>query len=232
MEKQGLHIYFEDDDIIVVDKPSGLPSVSSDNSKYTGVRERTMHSILAQMQPSGRVFVVHRLDRDTSGVMIYAKTQDTKEALQQYWDEAVTERKYVALLEGVPYKSSGTITSWLSDNPKSMRVRSSSHEGDGKKAVTHFKLLRTFPPMDVRNSHGSRKIQYSLVEFHLETGRKNQIRVHAAQMGTPIAGDKKYGAISNPIKRLGLHALTLEFIHPWNGKTMHFESPLPRCFDL
>ncbi|MCQ2136639.1 MAG: RluA family pseudouridine synthase [Bacteroidales bacterium] len=227
-------IIFEDEDLLVIDKPEGLPSVSTHDPARGGndIKETTAHSFLASRQSSGRVFVVHRLDRDTSGVMIFAKTQDTKEALQQYWDEAVLERKYVALVEGVPQKEEGTFTSWLSDNPKSMKVRSSNKAGDGKKAITHYKLLGSFPAFDYKDAKGSRKMRYSLVEFELETGRKNQIRVHASQMGIPVAGDKKYGALTNPVGRLGLHARTIAFIHPWSGETLRFESPLPKVVNL
>lgn len=229
-----LRIIFEDEDLLVIDKPEGLPSVSTHDGRRADDKKKeiTVHSILASRQSNGRVFIVHRLDRDTSGVMIFAKTQDTKEALQQYWDEAVLERKYVALVEGVPAREEGVFTSWLSDNPKSMKVRSSHREGDGKKAVTHYKLLKTFPAFDYKDAKGSRKMRYSLVEFELETGRKNQIRVHASQMGIPVAGDKKYGALTNPVGRLGLHARTIAFIHPWSGETLRFESPLPKTFNL
>jgi len=211
-----IKIVFEDDDLIVVNKPSGLLTMATDRGD-----DVTAYSILTdyvrRKSPRSRIFIVHRLDRDTSGLLIFAKNQDTKFALQDYWDEAVQERIYVALTEGTPTPAEGTHVSWLKDNPKSFKVSSSPHDNGGQKAVTHYKVLK---------SGG----KYALVEFELETGRKNQIRVHAADLGHPIAGDRKYGAQSSPIGRLALHARSIKFKHPWSGETLSFDTGVPQKF--
>ena len=162
----------------------------------------------------GRIFIVHRLDRDTSGIMVFAKDESTKRLLQENWNEAVTERKYTGVAEGRLPETDGEIVSWLKENPKSLKMSAVPYDNGGKKAVTAYHLA------------GFRK-GLSLVEITLETGRKNQIRVQFAAIGHPIAGDKKYGAQTNPFGRLALHASVLEFRHPHTGKTMRFVSPAP-----
>ena len=179
------------------------------------------------------MFIVHRLDRDTSGLLVFAKDQDTKLALQENWDEAVQERKYLATLEGNIEDEEGWIESWLYESPKSMKVHSFAlREGDTPErpprkgwqfASTHCITLKRF------SIEGQ---AYTNVEFELETGRKNQIRSHSEWIGHPIAGDKKYGAQTNPFGRLALHAHRLSFIHPWTGKVMKFTSPLPKSLKL
>lgn len=220
-----LKIIFEDDDLLVAEKPEGLLTMSTGKSG-----EVTAYTILTarerQKNRDGRIFIVHRLDRDTSGLLIFAKTWDTKRALQDYWDQAVLERKYVALVEGRMPKPQGTTVSWLRENPKSFKVTSSPVDDGGQRAVTHYKVLEEFGPVNM----GRVRMSYSLVEFELETGRKNQIRVHAASLGNPVAGDEKYGAQTNPAKRLALHARTITFIHPWTCKTLSLSSDIPRCF--
>lgn len=207
--RRKLDILYEDDCIIVADKPSGLLTMSTGKEG-----EITAYSILTDYVRSarggkntrdkGRIFIVHRLDRDTSGVIVFAKDEQTKHALQDDWNETILERKYIAAVEGTLEYDEGTVASYLKDNPKSMKVSSSWTDNGGKYSVTHFKVLR---------SSG----QYSLVEFELETGRKNQIRVHASVIGNPVAGDRKYGSASNPLHRLCLHASTLVFHHPRTG---------------
>lgn len=235
MEK-GINIVYEDKWLIVVDKPSGMLSMSTGRSGRPN--EITAYNLLTdyvrESRSSGRVFIVHRLDRDTSGLLVFAKDEDTKLSLQENWNEAVLERKYVAVLEGRIEDSEGWIETWLYENPKSMKVhcypiderdivaardgRCVFAERNGwKYASTH--CLTTLKGQD-----------YTLVEFELETGRKNQIRVHAQWIGHPIAGDKKYDARTNPLGRLALHAKTLSFIHPWTGKTLSFSSPVPKAF--
>ena len=214
-----LRVRYEDEHLVVVDKPSGLLSVS------TGARgETTAHSILRAKY--GQIFIVHRLDRDTSGVMVFARDEETKRLLQENWDESVVERKYTAVVEGIPEEQEGTVTSWLRDNPRSMVVSSCPYDNGGQKAVTHWKVLGT--ARGIRE--GRWQINCSLMEFELETGRKNQIRVHAAVMGHPVAGDRKYGARTNPAGRLALHAHTLKFRDPHTGKIMSFSSPVPAEF--
>ena len=224
-----LPIVYEDQWVIVVDKPAGLLSMSTG-----GDGETTAYSILTdyvRSQSGGRIFIVHRLDRETSGLLLFAKESRTKEMLQQNWNETVLERKYVALLEGGIESEEGWIETWLRDNPKSMivscmgtdtRLRPEDLEADGWKfASSHCRKLQECRIEGV---------DYTLVEFELETGRKNQIRVHAQWIGHPVAGDKKYGARTNPLRRLALHARTLSFIHPHTGKALSFTSRLPKGF--
>lgn len=231
--KNKLEVIYEDDWLIVVDKPAGMLSISAGRDG-----DVTAYSILRDH--FGRVFIVHRLDRDTSGLLVFAKDEETKFSLQENWTEAVLERKYIAILEGDISDEEGWIESWLYENPKSMKVHSytisesdiqAARAGSCKKAQrlgwqfasTHCKTLQ-------RGMIEGKP--YTKVEFELETGRKNQIRVHSEWIGHPIAGDKKYGALSNPIGRLALHAQTLSFIHPWTGKTLSFTSRLPRQFNV
>jgi 23S rRNA pseudouridine1911/1915/1917 synthase len=166
--------------------------------------------------PRNRVFVVHRLDRDTSGVMMYAKSEKVQQALQNSWKESVPERTYVALVEGSVNKSEGTIQSWLKES-KTLQVYSSPTPNGGQKAITHFKVLQ-------------RTNAFSLMEIRLDTGRKNQIRVHMQDIGHSVVGDKKYGSTQNPIGRLGLHALVIVFHHPGTGELMRFETKIPDKF--
>lgn len=220
--RRKLDILYEDDCIIVADKPSGLLTMSTGKEG-----EITAYSILTDYVRSarggrntrdkGRIFIVHRLDRDTSGVIVFAKDEQTKHALQDDWNETILERKYIAAVEGTLEYDEGTVASYLKDNPKSMKVSSSWTDNGGKYSVTHFKVLR---------SSG----QYSLVEFELETGRKNQIRVHASVIGNPVAGDRKYGSVSNPLHRLCLHASTLAFHHPRTGQLLRFDTGIPKDF--
>lgn len=220
--RRKLDILYEDDCIIVADKPSGLLTMSTGKEG-----EITAYSILTDYvcsarggrntRDKGRIFIVHRLDRDTSGVIVFAKDEQTKHALQDDWNETILERKYIAAVEGTLEYDEGTVASYLKDNPKSMKVSSSWTDNGGKYSVTHFKVLR---------SSG----QYSLVEFELETGRKNQIRVHASVIGNPVAGDRKYGSASNPLHRLCLHASTLVFHHPRTGQLLRFDTGIPKDF--
>lgn len=220
--RRKLDILYEDDCIIVADKPSGLLTMSTGKEG-----EITAYSILTDYVRSarggrntrdkGRIFIVHRLDRDTSGVIVFAKDEQTKHALQDDWNETILERKYIAAVEGTLEYDEGTVASYLKDNPKSMKVSSSWTDNGGKYSVTHFKVLR---------SSG----QYSLVEFELETGRKNQIRVHASVIGNPVAGDRKYGSASNPLHRLCLHASNLVFHHPRTGQLLRFDTGIPKDF--
>ena len=219
--KGKLEVIFEDDWLIIVDKPAGMLSMSTGKEG-----DVTAYSILREH--FGRIFIVHRLDRDTSGVLLFAKDEETKLSLQENWNEAVLERKYVAILEGNISSEEGWIESWLYENPKSMKVHCYEMRlgdtperppmKDWQFAATH---CRTLEHIDINGK------PYTKVEFELETGRKNQIRVHSEWIGHPIAGDRKYGAQTNPFGRLALHAQTLSFIHPWTGKTMKFSSKLP-----
>ena len=246
--KQGLKIVFEDDWLIVVEKPSGLLTMATDKGREVTAYSMLYDYVLENAQQSGtsrnsrsgrnrydqeqpRIFIVHRLDRDTSGLLVFAKDEETKRALQDNWEEAVQERKYIAILEGQINDDEGYIETWMYENPRSLMV----HCYDMRPGDTPAKPPRK--DWKYASSH-CRKVKeieiegkpYTEVEFNLETGRRNQIRVHSQYIGHPIAGDKKYGALTNPLGRLGLHAQTLTFIHPWTGKEMRFTAALPRVF--
>ncbi|MDQ0195086.1 RluA family pseudouridine synthase [Paenibacillus wynnii] len=214
-EMIGLQIVHEDEDLIVIQKDAGLLSIAtSEENDLTAYRQLMDHVRLSN--PKNRIFVVHRLDRDTSGIMMFAKSERIQQTLQNTWKDTVKSRSYVALVEGAVKKPEGTITSWLKET-STLKMYSSPHEGDGLHAVTHYKLIQS-------NRH------FSLLEVQLETGRKNQIRVHMADIGHPIAGDKKYGAETKTVGRLGLHARVLSFIHPTSGELLTFESAIPKTF--
>lgn len=211
----GLSILFEDDDLIVVAKDAGLLSIASpQETELTAYRQLTEH--VRRTDPRSRIFVVHRLDRDTSGVMMFAKREEIQQSLQNNWQEAVTERIYVALVEGRVARAEGTVSSWLKES-KTLKMYSSPYPNDGQHAVTHYRTLEA-------------KSQLSLLEVKLETGRKNQIRVHMQDIGHPVVGDKKYGARSKILGRLGLHARVLAFIHPSTGEHLRFETDIPKAF--
>nr|WP_246042359.1 RluA family pseudouridine synthase [Cohnella pontilimi] len=211
----GMAILHEDEDVIVIRKDAGLLSIATAEEKeLTAYRQLTDY--VRKQDPRSRIFVLHRLDRDTSGVMMFARSEQVQQKMQADWHEVVRERTYTALVEGQVRKPEGTVESWLKANA-ALKVYSSPTPGDGQHAVTHYKVLRSSKT-------------YSLLEVRLETGRKNQIRVHMQDIGHPIAGDKKYGAKTKPIGRLGLHASVLAFVHPSTGQLMRFESPVPKAF--
>ena len=207
---------FEDDYIIVIDKSSGLLSMGTDRDK-----EKTAYYILSdylkKQDPRNKIFIVHRLDRETSGVMLFAKTANAQTILQRDWDNMVLDRKYHAIIEGTPEKETGELRSYLAEN-NAMNVYSTDPEA-GKLAITQYKVAKS-------------KGRYSLVELTLLTGRKNQIRVHMSEFGFPVAGDKKYGARTNPGKRRMLHASKLQFVHPMTRENLTFETPIPAKFKM
>lgn len=211
----GLAILHEDADLIVIRKEAGLLSVATEDEKEL-TAYRQLSDYVKQADPRQRIFVLHRLDRDTSGVMMFARSERVQKQMQASWKDIVTERAYTALVEGHVRQSEGTVESWLKENA-AMKMYASAVPGDGQHAVTHYRLLRA--------GNG-----YSLLELRLETGRKNQIRVHMQEIGHPIAGDKKYGAKTKPIGRLGLHASVLAFRHPTSGEQMRFKSDAPKAF--
>ncbi|AQP53396.1 RNA pseudouridine synthase [Vagococcus penaei] len=212
----GVQVIYEDDVILVIEKESGILSIAN-NNRYEVTAHSQLMNYVKQDNPNNRVYIVHRLDRDTSGVMLFAKNEQVKHLLQDTWKETVEERMYTALVEGSVTKESGTITSWLTESKAFKMHFHSSDKYGGKKAITHYKKIR-----------GTK--EFSLLEVRLDTGRKNQIRVHMEELGHPVVGDKKYGARTNPIKRLGLHATTLAFTHPTTGKQMEFKSKVPPKF--
>ena len=210
IERHGLKIVYLDDDIVVVDKAAGLLSMGSE-----GEKERTAHRILNEHlkaltnSPAQQAFIVHRLDRETSGLMMFARSRAVQAALQQNW-KSVT-KKYLAVVEGVPPKTEGTLRDNLEES-KSLRMH--RVERGGELAITHYRVVR-------KGRHNS------LIELTLETGRKNQIRVQMAGLGHPIVGDRKYGGTTDPARRLALHSCELKFRHPVSGISMNFNSPLP-----
>lgn len=208
--KIPFEVIYEDDYLIAINKPPGILSVATDSEK-----ENTAFRILKECGKT--VFVVHRLDRDTSGVLLFAKSREVKEKLQKNWDSTLY-REYIAVCEGVFKEKSGRAESYLKES-KTHFVYSDKFGKNGKKAITNYEVIKT-----------SKK--YSWLRINIETGRKNQIRVAMKDLGHPIAGDKKYGALTNPFKRLGLHASVLKIIHPVTEKVATFEAKIPRCFTL
>ena len=222
-----LRIVYEDDDLIVVNKQPGLLTVSA----TPGSSETTAYSILRayvkKQNARAGIYVVHRLDRETSGLLVFARSEELQHYMRQYWRELVTERTYIALAEGILEPREGRITTWLTEDKRNAVVYSSPVDDGGDIAITNYKVLRT------AKGEGLEAKGYSLVELHLETGRTNQIRVHLASKGCPVVGDRKYGHGNeySPIDRLCLHAKVLAFIHPVTEKTVRFESPVPREFN-
>ena len=275
--KQGLKIVFEDEWLIVVEKPSGMLTMATDKGrevtaysilydyvieealqnetllhKGAARRNRGEHSRkrfsqdkygqdkdsyansdypVRRTMEHPRIFIVHRLDRDTSGLLVFAKDEETKRALMDNWEEAVQERRYIAILEGQIDSEEGYIETWMYENQKSLMV----HCYDMRPGDTPAKPPRKDWKYASSHCRKTKELTidgkpYTEVEFNLETGRRNQIRVHSQYIGHPIAGDKKYGAQTNPIGRLALHAQGLAFIHPWTGKAMKFNAKRPKSF--
>jgi 23S rRNA pseudouridine1911/1915/1917 synthase len=228
----GIILVYEDESIIVVDKPAGILSVAtpkeSDKTVFKVVRDYLSYGTwqqrrgkaIADSRESGAYLgVVHRLDRDTSGIMFFVKNPQARELLTHNWQAKVSDRRYLAIVNGVPAQTEGTIHNWLRQN-KALRVYSiPTAEKGAEEAITHYKLVRTIES----SSHGG---TLSLLELRLETGRTNQIRVHMADLHCPIIGDRKYGESVHK-GRLALHARRIVFEHPEDGRQMVFESPLP-----
>lgn len=209
-----LRIVWEDESLIVIDKRDGLLSVSD-----SVAQERTAWAILSayvrEQDPRNRIFVLHRLDRGTSGLMMFARNKGVQEKMREGWADIVTRRSYVAVVEGVPEPAEDTLRNFLAENSR-MKVYCTDAL-HGKEAVTHYRVLKAASDC-------------ALVEFTLETGRKNQIRAQMEAFGHPIAGDPKYGAQTDPAERLMLHACRLWFIHPETGREMRFDTPIPAVF--
>ncbi len=207
-------IVYEDRWIVVVEKNIGILSMAAGHSSLNV--KAVLDDYFQKSKQHCQAHVVHRLDRDTSGLMVYAKDKQTELALEADWHHTVYDRRYVAVLSGVMEDNEGTIANWLKDN-KAYITYSSPVDNGGKYAITHFYVL-------------DRSGDHSLVEFKLETGRKNQIRVHAADMGHPVCGDPKYGNGDDPIGRLCLHAYVLCFYHPVTHQSMEFQTQIPQKF--
>jgi tRNA pseudouridine32 synthase/23S rRNA pseudouridine746 synthase/23S rRNA pseudouridine1911/1915/1917 synthase len=211
----GMTILHEDKDLLVVVKPSGLLTVGTARDK-----SRTAHFLLNDYVRKGdpksrnRVYVVHRLDQDTSGILLFAKSEKAKQFLQEHWDG--TDKYYLAIVHGRLTTPEGKISTYLAEN-KAHNVYSTGDAAKGKLSHTEYRVLQ-----ETRQS--------SLVEVHLLTGRKHQIRVHFAEQGHPVLGDRKYGTTAPAAKRLALHARTISFLHPFNGRRMKFDTGVPEDF--
>ncbi len=207
-------IVYEDRWLVVVEKNIGILSMAAGHSSLNV--KSVLDDYFLKSRQKCRAHVVHRLDRDTSGLMVYAKDIETEQILEHNWHQIVYDRRYVAVVSGEMEQDNGTIANWLKDN-KAYITYSSPTDNGGKYAVTHFQVL-------------NRTTEHSLVEYKLETGRKNQIRVHSADMGHPVCGDMKYGNGDDPLHRLCLHAYMLCFTHPVTGEPMEFSTPIPTAF--
>lgn len=211
---RDLNIIYEDKDIIVLDKRAGLLTMSTPKEK-----EKTLYHMVSdyikQDNKKNNIFIIHRLDKDTSGIVIFAKSEKVKNLYQDDWNKICKKRSYIAIIEGKLDNKEGTIKSYLKEN--SNNVVYSTKDPDGKLAITKYKVIKE-------------NDKYSMLEVLIETGRKNQIRVHLKELGHPVIGDKKYDSSINPIKRLGLHANKLEIINPVTNKLNKYESNIPSIF--
>ena len=212
-KKDKLDIIYEDKYIIVINKPANLLTISTEKNKDNNLY-RKVSDYVKKQHKSNKIFVVHRLDKDTSGIILFAKSIKVKNILQKDWDN--TKRYYVALVEGV-VNGGGTIKNWLKET-KTLYTYSSTTKNDGKLAITKYK--------PIKNNN-----QYTLLDIEILTGRKNQIRVHMKDIKHPIVGDKKYDSTKNPIRRMCLHATYLKFKHPVTNKNIEFNSSYPNIFD-
>lgn len=214
LQNKYVKIVYEDKDLVVIEKSEGILSMASSPKQYCV--KTVLDSYFEKRHFKCTAHVVHRLDRETSGLMIYAKNVETAQILEYNWHDLIYDRRYVALVCGDMQQEGGTVQSWLKES-KSFVTYSSPTDNGGKLAITHFHRLK----------HNE---EFSLVEMKLETGRKNQIRVHMADLGFPIAGDNKYGNGRDPLHRMALHAFRLNFTHPVTGEDMQFETAIPMDF--
>lgn len=214
-QMRGISIVYEDKDLIIVNKNAGLLTMATDKEKRETVYSM-LSSYVKDQHKSNKIFIVHRLDRETSGLMMFAKNKEMQGLLQESWKQTVSERSYLAVIDGQLDPPQGTHTSYLFES-KVFIVYSTQDPEKGQKAITHYSTVKS-------------NESYSMLKVSLETGRKNQIRVHLKDLEHPIVGDKKYGSTSNPIGRLGLHARVLAFNHPITGKKIRFETSIPSSF--
>jgi len=213
--RSNLPVIFEDEEFIVIDKPSGLLSVASDKIKGR-TAYRMLMDYVQQKDRHNRIYVVHRLDEDTSGVLMVAKNEDIRNALQKNWSDIVTSRGYYAIVEGIMEKKEDVLTDYLAENSLNLMYITKNHKL-GKECITRYKVV-------------AETKDFSLLDVHLSTGRKNQIRVQLGNIGHYVIGDDKYGEPADPIKRLGLHAYELTLVHPIKKKEYRFVSPMPDEF--
>jgi 23S rRNA pseudouridine1911/1915/1917 synthase len=205
-------VLYEDPQVIVVDKPAGISTSSIDGSR--NVRDELTAFLRDQSKGKIKAWVVHRLDKEVSGVVLFAKSEEIVDAIKEKWND--TMKHYYALVEGIPEKPDGTIKSWLIED-KQQKVHSTTEKENAKFAVTSYKVIK--------------KVNvYTLLDINIGTGRKNQIRVHLSDIGCPIVGDRKYGASAEYVRRIRLHAYSFSFPHPVTGRTVIVESPMPKEF--
>lgn len=217
-KRSNLPIIYEDDDFIVIDKPYGLLSVASDKEKNSTAYRMVM-DYLQEKDKHARIYVVHRIDKETSGVLMFAKNEDLKEVLQEKWNDIVLNRSYYAIVEGIMEKKEDSITNYLKMNSLNlMYVTKNKLDKKAQKCITNYKVIK-------ENN------KFSLLDVKIYTGRKNQIRVTLGDLGHYVLGDDKYGEPLNPINRLCLHAYQLEFINPLNNKKYNFICPIPKEFN-
>ena len=213
--RQNLPILFENDELIAINKPSGLLSVASDTEKGR-TAYRMVTDYVQQKDRHNRIYVVHRLDEDTSGVLVFAKNPKLQKELQANWSDIVKSRGYYAIVEGKMDKKEDTLVNYLKENTLNLMYVSNDRV-NGKKCVTHYKVMKD-------------NEKYSLLDVNIDTGRKNQIRVQLGHLGHHVIGDDKYGEPSDPLKRLGLHAYELIFVNPLTKKVHKFVAPMPEEF--
>ena len=214
--RQDLPIIFENDEFVVINKPSGLLTIPSDNEKGR-TAYRMVNDYVQQKDKHNRIFVVHRLDEDTSGVLMFAKNPKIKDILQKNWSEIVLERGYYAVVEGKMQKEEETLVNFLKENSLNL-MYVTNDKANGKKCITKYKVIKC-------------NKDYSLLDINIDTGRKNQIRVQLGHIGHHVVGDDKYGEPKDPLKRLGLHAYKLKFVHPVTKKIFEFKTEMPNEFN-
>lgn len=214
--KAPFEILFQDDSVIVVVKPAGILSVNRDNEHSITFHKMVNTYVRETSKKKERAFLVHRLDREVSGIMIFSKSLEIQAKLEDRWKE--NEKLYYALVEGVPAELQGKMDTWLTENV-ALKVYSTKSTVNAKRAITHYKVIQSWP-------------KFSLIEVQLDTGRKHQIRVHMSDMGCPIVGDKKYGSKTELFGRIALHSFRFAFYHPITGERLSFETPIPKEFEV
>jgi len=212
-----LNIIYEDKELLVISKPSGILTIASAKEKTRTIYHEAREYIKKQ-NPHNKIYIVHRLDKDTSGVILFAKNEKLKEKFQENWFNIAIKRTYITIVEKTPSKKKDRLINYLQES-STHQVYVTKDQKNGKLAITNYEVLKTNGKM-------------SLLKINIETGRKNQIRSQLQYIGNPIIGDKKYQAKTNPIKRLGLHAHVLKIIHPITAKEMTFEAPIPKSFNI
>ncbi len=213
--QKDINIIYEDDDLLVINKPAGLLTIATNKEK-----EFTLYhfasNYIKEKNKNNKIFIIHRLDKETSGIVIFAKNQKTKNLFQNSWDRNILYRGYYAVVEGTLKNKEGTIKSYLTENSAYMVY--STTKDNGKLAITDYKVIKE-------------NKKYTLLDINIKTGRKNQIRVHMMENGNVIVGDKKYGSNINTINRMALHAYKLELIDPRNNKKLVFKTSMPTIFN-